>query len=125
MSKGYQQLDPLELAPILRRPNDFLLAVALLSWIVSKINDRFPELLDGIELSVIKITEFGSYPSIGAHYTFANDDREEELLKAMSSVINSCSLLDFVVFYVNSREPWSVTTNRIMNSQLDDGEAPR
>lgn len=91
MSKGYQQLDPLELDAILRRPNDLVLAVALLSWIVSRIQDRFPEVLDGIELNVIKITEFGSYPSIGAHYSSATEDREEELLNAMSTVINHAS----------------------------------
>lgn len=110
MTKGYQVIYPDELAEL----KDDILCVAVLHWLVDRLKIEHGVLLSGIEISVIKVNYHGNYPAIGLHYGEQRDNREAEILAAISALLKAATVIDLIKFFTSVHETWEDVASSLL-----------
>jgi hypothetical protein len=73
MKKGFQVIEPTELNGLVRRQENHVFAIAALNWLLAEIKSTIGDRLTAVEIEVIRVAYFGSYPALGIHYKNEND----------------------------------------------------
>ena len=116
----YLSLPPLHHYPLL---------LAALYWLVEQLQESLNTAGEGIELSVVKVTYMGSYPSIVFRLDNALSvtDVETRLERKAEEILSQARLQDFLIFAFQSKSAWHELSNDLMKLLFDrchHGEPP-
>jgi hypothetical protein len=68
VDKGYQIIELFALDQLVKRTERHEFLVLVLNWLIQQINAVAGDRLRHVEIEVITVTYFGSYPALGVHY---------------------------------------------------------
>jgi hypothetical protein len=97
--QGYQIIEPESLTSLLGNQAQAAVAVAVLEWVIDRIKIQSPKLFEEIEVEVIPVSYYGTYPAIGIRYNHDEmDDIGHMILTAIDFFVEHASFLDFLSF---------------------------
>jgi hypothetical protein len=124
MKKGYQLLLKEPLDDFSRWPHQHVMLVAILHWLVEKLNLELKVELKNApaQLEVIKAQYVGDgYPTIGIHYfNRENPDDIGPIVEAtIERLLKERSMLDFVEYAGKGDVNWNDVLIKLMNPSSD------
>ena len=92
--------------------------MAILSWLISKIQTTLGQDSGRLELAIIKVTYIGSYPCLAARTLDPNDPWEYVVAveRAIAKVIHEESAHSILKYLSETHCNWSEVSGRIMAS---------
>lgn len=97
MSEGYQVIEIEKLWPLIAKSAHDQFSAAILSWIVKQLRVREKNGEAGLHFDLICVQYASRYLAIGAKYPLGDEvDRENLILEAVSEIIRTTTLEEFV-----------------------------
>ena len=116
--RGYQIIEPTCLARLLANSMQAPMAVAVLEWMINKIKTELPQLLEIVDIEVVAVTYFGSYPAIGLHY---KNENARDCGAIVSNFIETSTkelpFNEFLAFVGESRRSWDLSWQKLREKQ--------
>ncbi|MES2070270.1 MAG: hypothetical protein V4488_07980 [Pseudomonadota bacterium] len=114
--KDYQIVEPEILEQWLPVARNQEILVALLSWIVKKLQADFEMQFPGVSIAVVRVEYLGAYPAIGIHYP---NDRTEDLAAPVEAAINrllsNTSIIDFLKYVFEEGPRWTEISDDLLS----------
>ena len=108
---GYQLIEPLELADLSADPKYQSIGVAVMSWLIEKIeNDpKYDIALSGVHLSVVVAKYFGTYPAIAAEYDKPIGDKNVDPLvcRVVAEILATTPAIELVKYISAGNKDWN------------------
>ncbi|MDB6022755.1 MAG: hypothetical protein JWQ04_2612 [Pedosphaera sp.] len=118
MKKGYQLLVTQKLDNLLKQRYSHQILIAILLWLIERINRDLKDQLKDASLEVVKAQYVGDgYPCLAIHYfNKVNPQDVSPIVEAaVERLLGEKSVLDLVEFIVTSNIAWSDKLSQIMD----------
>jgi hypothetical protein len=89
-------------------------AVALLTWLVPRIQREVAAVVDGVRVAVIRVDYLGAYPALGLTYEGVVQDAGPVAIRAAEELLASTSLAEFLASLDLSNTDWRVVEEEVM-----------
>lgn len=114
--KSYQVIEVEQLEDLLSNPEYYEYRVAVLYWLIKQIMSMHSEDLRHVEVEIIRVTYFGSYPCIGIYYKDQIEPDVGPLVEsAIDQLLKEKPVIDLVHSIANSGVSWKELTRNIMD----------
>ena len=115
-SEGYQIVEPGGLDGLIRQPRNNSLAVVVLSWVIEELRGLLGQKLDGVSLTVIRVSYVSEYPAIGVKYETEREDVGPLLEEAIERLLKESPVSRLITFITTQERDWGQATAGLMQS---------
>lgn len=117
MKKEHQLLVTEKLDGLLKQKHSYQILIAILYWLIERINRDLKDELKGVSLEVVKAQYVGpGYPCLAIHYFNRENPQDVSPIveAAVERLLGEKNVLDLIEFIVSRNVDWSDRLTQIM-----------
>jgi hypothetical protein len=122
MDKDYQVISPDDLGYLVCRRELHRFAVVALYWLIKRLRVELADDLKSVELEIIRVTYYGSYPALGVHYIrdegsdihVENVDVGPIIESTIETILRKTPAIELIDLIGDENISWEEMTRKIM-----------
>lgn len=114
---GYQIVEVPTLTRLAAAPTMTRFAVALLEWLVPRVQREVSTAISGVQVSVVRVEYLGAYPALGLTYERTDADAGQLASDAAERLLASTSLAEFLTSLELSTTDWRSVEQAVMGPE--------